>query len=65
MPKFKKGDRVKVRFDTTSPYRGRIGVVDREPFKDFHGFGYMVRFGLEGSTTVCRFIEQDLEPMSK
>jgi len=33
MPKFKKGDKVKVRVDTTSPYRGRIGIVDREPIK--------------------------------
>lgn len=61
MPKFKKGDKIKVRLDTTSPYRGHIGTVDEEPIKDSFGFWYMVKFESKGFTRNYRFVEQDLE----
>ncbi len=62
MPKFKKGEPVTVRPDTTSPYRGRIGIVDEEPIKDSYGFWYMVKFESKGFTRSYRFLEQDLKP---
>ena len=48
MPKFKKGDKVKVRLDTSSPYRGRTGIVDEAPIEDSYGFWYMVKFESKG-----------------
>jgi hypothetical protein len=61
MPKFKKGDRVKVRLDNASPYRGRSGVVSEAPLNDSFGFWYMVKFYSAGFARVYRFIETDLE----
>ena len=64
MPKFKTGDKVRVRLDSASPYRGRIGVIDKEPMKDSYGFWYMVKFERRDLLTVHRFVEQDLERVS-
>jgi hypothetical protein len=61
MPKFKKGDKVKVRLDSMSPYRGRIGSVNDEPSGDSFGFWYMVKFESRGFAPTTRFIEKDLE----
>ncbi len=61
MPKLKKGDKVRVRLDTTSPYRGRIGIIDEEHAKDSYGFWYTVKFETTGFTRSYRFAEQDLE----
>lgn len=64
MPKFKKGDKVRVRLDTSSAYRGRTGTVDEEPEKDSFGYWYMVKFESKGFTRSYRFIEQDLEAIN-
>ena len=64
MPKFKKGDKVRVRRDCASSYRGPIGVIENEPSKDSHGFWYMVKFEWQGLQAVNRFIEEDLEAVS-
>jgi len=70
MPKFKKGDRVKVVFSSHSPYRGQIGVVDDEPSKyssppkRSSGFWYMVRFEWKGLHPAARFMEEDLEAVA-
>ena len=64
MPKFKEGDRVRVRLDTASPYRGRIGVVNGEPSQDSFGYSYVVKFEARGLTIVYRFVERDLEAVS-
>jgi hypothetical protein len=61
MPKFKKGDKVKVRLDNSSPYRGRSGSVSEEPRQDSFGFWYVVKFESGGFSRVYRFIESDLE----
>ena len=58
MPQFKKGDKVRVRMDVASPYRGRIGTVDEEPAK--HAYWHMVRFESKGARTYF-FTERDLE----
>ena len=65
MPKFNKGDKVRVRLDTTSPYRGRIGTVDEEIVGDSFGYWYMVKFESKGFTRSYRFEEQDLEAIDK
>ncbi len=62
MRKFKKGDKVKVRLDNPSPYRGRIGVVQQELPQDSQGYWYMVEFQSAWSRAVNRFAEKDLEP---
>ena len=61
MRKFKKGDKVKVRLDTSSPYRGRSGVVQHELPEDSQGFSYMVEFRSAGLHATSRFAERDLE----
>jgi hypothetical protein len=64
MRKFKRGDKVRVHFDTSSPYRGRTGIVQHELPQDSRGFWYMVEFQLAGVRTTSRFVERDLETTS-
>lgn len=67
MPEFNKGDRVRVRLASHSPYRGQIGVVDDNPLSysppstRSSGFWYMVRFEWKGLRPAARFMEEDLE----
>ena len=61
MPKFNKGDKVKIRFDSTSPYWGQTGVIDREPVKEPVGFSYMVKLDINGFPVVSYCMEQELE----
>lgn len=67
MPKFNKGDRVRVRSSSHSPYRGQIGVVDENPSSysessgSSSGFWYMVRFEYKGLHPSVRFMEEELE----
>jgi hypothetical protein len=67
MPKFKKGDGVRVRSGSQSPYAGTVGVVDDNPSryssppKGSSGFWYMVRFDWKGLHPAARFMEEDLE----
>jgi hypothetical protein len=64
MPRFKKGDKVKINLDTTSPYRGRSGVVNENPVSDSYGFWYMVKFESKGYNPSYRFVERDLSAVS-
>jgi curved DNA-binding protein len=61
VPKFKKGSKVKVSFNSPSQYRGYTGVVDKEPVNDTFRFWYMVRIESKGLTAVRRFAEEELE----
>ena len=61
VPKFKKGSKVKISFNSPSQYRGHIGVVDKEPVNDAFRFWYMVKIESKGLTTVRRFAEEELE----
>jgi hypothetical protein len=65
MPKFNKGDKVRVCVDTTSPYRGRVGTIDEEIVGDSFGFWYIVKFETKGFNRSYRFNEKDLEAASK
>jgi hypothetical protein len=67
MPKFNKGDKVRIRLTVHSPYRGQTGVVDGNP-ENFSssstgssGLWYMVRFEWKGLHPAVRFKEEDLE----
>jgi len=60
-PMFGKNSRVKVSASSVSPYRGRIGIVEREPIKDLFRFWYMVRFESKGLSGVSRIAEDELE----
>ena len=64
MAKFKKGDKVRIRVDTSSPFRGRIGIVDNEPNESATVVGYRVKFESKGNTSTCLFDEQVLETMT-
>jgi hypothetical protein len=67
MAKFNKGDKVRVRLESHSPYRGRVGVVDENPStysspsKRASGFWYMVRFEWKGLHPSARFMEEELD----
>ena len=59
-PKFNTGVKVKVNSHSNTQYRNHIGVIDSEPVKDAFRFWYMVRFGSNGVSAVCRFAEEEL-----
>jgi len=61
VPKFRRGSKVRISVNSPSPYRGCIGVVDREPIEDIFRFWYMVRIKSKDFTTVGRFAEEELE----
>ena len=60
-PRFERGSKVKVNSSSTSPYRGRTGIVDKEPIKDAFRFWYMVRLESKGLSPVARLAEEELE----
>ena len=61
MPKFEKGDKVRVRSDSTSPFKGCTGVVEGV-MKEESGFLYIVRFGRSGDLVLTdNFMEEDLQ----
>jgi curved DNA-binding protein CbpA len=61
VPKFKQGSKVKISINSMSQYRGRTGVVDKEPVHDAFRFWYMVRIESKVLTTAGRFAEEELE----
>ena len=70
MPRFNKGDRVRVSLASHSPYRGQTGMVDDSPSSYSHpstgsnSFWYMVRFDYKGLHPAARFVEDDLEAVT-
>lgn len=61
MFKFKEGDKVRIRINTASPFRGRVGIIVKEPIEALNMVGYMVKFESGGKTSSCLFDEQVLE----
>jgi len=61
MFKFEKGDKVRIRTNSASPFRGRVGIVVKEPIEALNMVGYMVKFESKGNTSSCLFDEQLLE----
>ncbi len=60
-PKFNRGDKVRVRPDSASPYKGCTGTVETV-VKEESGFLYIVQFGKSGDLALTdNFTEGDLE----
>lgn len=64
LPKYKKGNTVKINPNSTSPNRNRVGLIDQEPIKDTFRFWYMVKIHTKSYSTVVRIPEEELEKMS-
>ncbi len=61
IPKFKKGDRVRINHNSASPYRGCSGVVERV-VEEKSGLLYIVQFGKSGDLTrTDNFLEDNLQ----
>jgi curved DNA-binding protein CbpA len=65
VPKFKKGSKVTVGFNSNSPYRDNTGIVDTEPIADTFRFWYTVKFESKDWVRVSRFAEEELEEVSE
>ncbi len=65
VPKFKKGSKVTIGFNSNSPYRAHTGIVDTEPVNDAFRFWYTVKFELKDRVRVSRFAEEELEEASE
>ncbi len=61
MAKFKIGDKVKIRQDANSQFRGRTGTIEKLPNEYADIPGYMIRVELDGFTPKCQVLEKDLE----
>lgn len=61
VPKFRKGNKVRINMNSPSSYRGYTGLVDEEPTKDAFRFWYRVKIEARGLTNVGRFAEEELE----
>ena len=61
LPKFSKGERVRIRLGSGSPHVGHTGVVHEEPRKDTFRFWYTVRFDSRRFVTIARFAQEQLE----
>ena len=64
MTKFKIGDRVRIRPDTNSQFRSRIGVIENEPDAYGNQKGYIVKIEGQGFTPKCQILEEDLEAVT-
>jgi len=65
VPKFNKGSKVRVNFNSTSLYRNQTGIVDKEPLKDTFRFWYTVKFESKDLVRLSRFAEEELEEVSE
>jgi len=65
MTKFNKGDKVKIRLNASSPYRGHVGNVQEEIMKNPSEIIYCVKFNLKDFTSFYQFKAQDIELVSR
>lgn len=61
LPKYKKGNTVKIDPNSASPHRNNVGIIDQEPIKDTFRFWYIVKIHTRGFSTVVRVPEEELE----
>ena len=64
MAKFKIGDKVRIRPDANSQFRGRIGTVEKLPSEYANVNGYTVKIELPGFTPTCQVLEKEIEAVS-
>jgi hypothetical protein len=65
MAKFKKGDKVRIRKDANSQFRGRIATITEEPRVGAGIIGYMVKIEAGGFAPTCQVLENDLENVNR
>ena len=65
MAKYKKGDRVRISSGANSQFRGRTGVIEREPNDYANTSGYIVKIESQGFSPTCQVLEKDLEAISE
>jgi DnaJ-class molecular chaperone len=61
LPKYKKGDTVKINFHSASPHRNRVGTIEQEPVKDTFRYWYLVNIKSKGFSTDIRVPEEEVE----
>ena len=61
MAQFKKGDRVRIRRDADSQFRGRLGIIQEEPRLGAGILGYIVKVEASGFAPTFQVSEKDLE----
>jgi len=64
MAKFKIGDKVRIRLDANSQFRGRIGTVEKLPNEYINILGYIVKIESQGFAPTCQVLEKDMETPS-
>jgi hypothetical protein len=64
MAKFSIGDRVRIRLDANSQFRGRFGTVEKLPNEYINMPGYTVKIELQLFTPTCQVQEKDMETVS-
>lgn len=64
MAKFKIGDKVRIRPDASSQFRGRIGTIEKLPNEYANVNAYMVKIEMQGFTPTCQVLEKELEAVS-
>ena len=64
IPKFKKGDKIKIRVSADSQFRGRTGIIEKEP-NEIANMAYIVKIESPGFTPTCQVYEKDLEAVGK
>jgi len=64
VPKYKRGEQVRVRFSCSSPYRGCAGVI-KGIIKEERGILYIVQFGESDDVALANdFLENDLQSVN-
>jgi hypothetical protein len=61
MAKFKIGQKIKIRTDANSQFRGRTGTIEKVPNEYGNTFGYLVKIQSPGFTPTCQVLETDIE----
>jgi hypothetical protein len=64
MAKFKIGDKVRIRPDANSQFRGHIGTIEKLPNDYANVNGYMVKIEMQGFAPTYQVLEKDLEALS-
>ncbi len=65
MAKFNVGDKVRIRLDANSQFRGRVGTVEKLPNEYSNIPGYVIRIETPGFAPSCQVLERDLELADK
>ena len=65
MANFKKGDKVKIRLEANSQFRGHAGIITAVLKRESRIFGYIVEIDSQGKKISYQFSERDLENVNE